>query len=116
MRSMASGREFIGMAALAAGTGLVGSTSTARPGTNETRQPWFHVSLAEWSFNRSLFGGKMTNLDFPAVARNEFGIDTVEYANPFGMDKAETRGFDADGVRAALYLSSSFLPVYGLYR
>ena len=47
----------------------------------------FKISLAEWSLNKSIRGGKMTNLDFPKVARREFGIDAVEYVNQLFMDK-----------------------------
>lgn len=49
----------------------------------------FPISLAQWSFNRRLFDGDLDPLDFPAFARNNFGIDAVEYVNQFFMDKAE---------------------------
>jgi len=45
--------------------------------------PDLKVSLAEWSFNRSLTSGKLDHLDFPAKAKNEFGISAVEYVNGF---------------------------------
>ena len=48
----------------------------------------FKISLAEWSLNKTLRRGKMTNLDFPAVAKREFGIDCVEYVDQFFRDKA----------------------------
>lgn len=48
----------------------------------------FKISLAEWSFNKSLFGNEMTNLDFPRVSR-ELGITGVEYVNQFFKDKAK---------------------------
>jgi sugar phosphate isomerase/epimerase len=41
------------------------------------------ISLAEWSFHRALNDGKMDHLDFPARAKNEFGISAVEYVNGF---------------------------------
>src|SRR5688500_15649424 len=41
------------------------------------------ISLAEWSLHRALKAGKLDHLDFPAKARNDFGIDTVEYVNGF---------------------------------
>ena len=41
------------------------------------------LSLAEWSFNRALFGGKLDHLDFPALAKNEYGISVVEYVSGF---------------------------------
>ncbi len=31
----------------------------------------------------------MDNLDFPALAKNEFGIEAVEYVNQFFKDKAK---------------------------
>lgn len=54
---------------------------------------FFRISLAEWSFNRELFGGKMTNLDFPLRSKKEFGIEAVEYVNQFFMDKARDRNY-----------------------
>ncbi|RPI42907.1 MAG: sugar phosphate isomerase/epimerase [Bacteroidetes bacterium] len=44
---------------------------------------FFGISLAEWSLNQSLFGGKLDNLDFPAYAKNNFDIHAVEYVNQF---------------------------------
>lgn len=41
------------------------------------------ISLAEWSFHRTLYTGKLDNLDFAAKAKNDFGIDAVEYVNGF---------------------------------
>ena len=49
----------------------------------------FKISLAEWSLNQQIFGGEMTNLDFPEVAKTRFGIDAVEYVNQFFADKAK---------------------------
>lgn len=54
----------------------------------DVKKPFFEISLAEWSLHKSLFGKKMTNMDFPAKAKNDFGISTVEYVNQFFKDKA----------------------------
>lgn len=54
-----------------------------------TRKEFFKISLAEWSFHKALFAGKMTNLDFPMRAKKEFGINIVEYVSPF-FNKKET--------------------------
>ena len=48
----------------------------------------FKISLAQWSLHRTLRSGKITNLDFPKVAKEEFGISGVEYVNSFFKDKA----------------------------
>jgi len=60
-----------------------GKTGTSHPGS------FFEISLGEWSFNKLLFANKMTNLDFPVIAKQQFGISIVEYVNQFFMDKAE---------------------------
>src|SRR5215203_1408633 len=41
------------------------------------------ISLAQWSFHRALKAGKLAHLDFPAKAKNDFGIDAVEYVSGF---------------------------------
>jgi sugar phosphate isomerase/epimerase len=48
----------------------------------------FKISLAEWSLHKALFGKKLDNLDFPKVAREDYGIDGVEFVNQFFKDKA----------------------------
>ncbi len=55
--------------------------------------PLFEVSLAQWSLHRSIRSGKLTNLDFPRITKNEFGIDAVEYVNQFFKDKAEDEDY-----------------------
>ena len=51
-------------------------------------KPLFDLSLAEWSLHRTLRSKKMTNLDFPRVTKEKFGITAVEYVNQFFKDKA----------------------------
>jgi sugar phosphate isomerase/epimerase len=53
------------------------------------KKEFFKISLAEWSFHKALFAGKMTNLEFPMRAKKEFGIHIVEYVSPF-FNKKET--------------------------
>jgi sugar phosphate isomerase/epimerase len=43
-----------------------------------------------------LFSGKLSNLDFPAKAKNDFGIDAVEYVNQFFKDKAKDQPYLSD--------------------
>jgi sugar phosphate isomerase/epimerase len=54
---------------------------------------FFKISLAEWSLNKQLFAGKLTNMDFPAKSKNDFGIDAVEYVNQFFKDKAKDQAY-----------------------
>ena len=95
---MANRREFIGsVGAMTVGTAIgaaLAPLATAKTATAQTAPaPPFRISLAEWSFFRSLFAKKMDHLDFPVVARQEFGIDVVEYVNQFFMDKAGDRAY-----------------------
>ena len=56
---------------------------------------FFEISLAEWSLHKAIFGGKMTNLDFPAKAKKDFGIGIVEYVNT--CFRSETKDFRENG-------------------
>ena len=55
----------------------------------------YKISLAEWSFHKALFGGEMTNLDFPKVTR-ELGMEGLEYVNQFFKDKAKDQKYLAE--------------------
>jgi sugar phosphate isomerase/epimerase len=53
------------------------------------QEPVYKISLAEWSLNRSLFKKTITNMDFPRLAKETYGLDAVEYVSTFFRDKAE---------------------------
>jgi sugar phosphate isomerase/epimerase len=66
---------------------------------NQTQKPkdlFFKISLAEWSLHKALFAKEMDNLDFPAKAKNDFGISGVEYVNQFFKDKAKDEKYFAE--------------------
>ncbi len=69
------------------------TTSVAAAVTNDL---FFKISLAEWSLHRTLYDKKMDNLDFPAKAKNDFGISAVEYVNQFFKDKAKDSAYLAE--------------------
>ena len=56
----------------------------------------FEISVAEWSIHKSLFAGKLSNLDFPAFCKENFGITAVEYVNQFFKDKAQDETYLAE--------------------
>lgn len=94
-------REFLKTSA--AGLAAVGGFASLGLASS-ARRP-FEISLAQWSLHRTLRSGELDNLEFPALAKDEFGIDAVEFVNQFFMDKAEdthylaelkTRAEDAD--------------------
>lgn len=56
--------------------------------------PAFKISLAQWSLHRTIFNEKkITNLDFAQVAKEEFGIEAIEYVNQFFKDKAQDEAY-----------------------
>lgn len=54
------------------------------------------LSLAQWSIHRGLETGIYQPEDFPAIAKNEFGITAVEYVNRFYINHAADTKFWAD--------------------
>ena len=86
LKNNESRREFMGKSAALAG-GALGLASGVFPGVALSQpvpegEP-FQISIAEWSLHRTLRKKQITNLDFPVVARKEFGIDAIEYVNQF---------------------------------
>ena len=53
----------------------------------------FRISLAEWSLHRTLFAGKLDNLEFARTAKKDFGIEAIEYVNQFFKDKAKDQKY-----------------------
>ena len=100
-------------AALALTTaGASAGTPAARMARHTPQEVLFRISLAQWSLNGMLYGGELDALDFPSFAREQFGIDAVEYVNSFFKDKAgdftwlgELKGRAEDaGVRSLLIM------------
>ncbi|MBT5995510.1 MAG: sugar phosphate isomerase/epimerase [Candidatus Marinimicrobia bacterium] len=85
-------REFIkqsatitgGLALTGLGTSLISGCSKPMP---------FNISLAEWSLHRALWNKEVDHLDFAAIAKNNFGIDGIEYVNSFFFEKAKDTAY-----------------------
>src|SRR3954471_19560798 len=82
-------RTFLHSAAAAGAAFSLSMANQPVRAAKDESEPLFKISLAEWSFHRALKAGKMDNLDFPKVAKQDFDIDCVEYVNVFFMDKAK---------------------------
>ncbi len=80
-------RQFLAHLGLLTAAGLTAESAFA------SAKPWFEISLAEFSLAGSLFGGKLKNMDFPAKAKNDFGIHAVEYVSMFWKDKAKDQSY-----------------------
>ena len=109
---MLTRRKFLkNSAAITGGVSTVGLSSAAISGYSSSKDPLFKISLAEWSLNKSIYGksrelgweefaklltddpdailqGDVKHLDFAKIARQNFGIDGVEYVNTFFFNKA----------------------------
>ncbi|HSR16208.1 MAG TPA: sugar phosphate isomerase/epimerase family protein [Gemmatimonadales bacterium] len=63
--------------------------------------PLFKISLAQWSLHRALGSKQLDHLDFARVARQEFGIEAIEYVNSFFRDRARDAAYLAEMNRRA---------------
>ena len=110
-----SRREFLATTSAAAALAVAstGNSAFAAPATTlgaDGEVP-FKISLAQWSLNREIRGGKMDNLEF-AKAAKDMGMDAVEYVNQFFKDKAENNDYldkmkkqcDDNGVKSLLIM------------
>jgi len=88
--------KHLGVGALSVSVFPAFATSTFSAATHTNKKLFFNISLAEWSLHKTLFGGKLDNLDFPETAAKKFGIYAVEYVNQFFKDKAKDKKYLAD--------------------
>lgn len=63
------------------------SFASLSPAESAAKKFSFDISLAEFSFAPELMSGKMKNMEFPARAKNEFGINVLEYVSGFFNNK-----------------------------
>ena len=110
---MTTRRQFIQKAgAGAAGLGLAASLPFDLFAGAKAKKLFFDISLAQFSLAGSFFSQKLTNMEFPALAKNTYGVSNVEYVSGFwngkGGDKAyvkELKDRTADlGVRNVLIM------------
>ena len=76
-------RKFLkSLLAASAGLGLFSGTF---PREQDKRRDglFFDISLAQWSLHKTLQSNKITNLDFPRIAREKFDLAAVEYVSTF---------------------------------
>ena len=79
--------------ALKAAAVAVALPSVAVAQATRPAAPDLQISLAEWSLHRTIGSGAMTNLDFPRVARETYGVAAIEYVNSFFKDKARDEAY-----------------------
>jgi L-ribulose-5-phosphate 3-epimerase len=86
LRGVLAGSAFLGSGALPSwAAGPTGKPEAGKIGD-------FKISLAQWSLHKKLYANptKMAemNLDFPKIAREQYGIEGVEFVNQFFKTKA----------------------------
>lgn len=109
---MTTRREFLETAAAAAAAVPAVALHRAHPIAPVVPVAPFQISLAEWSLHRALQAGTLDNLDFPVLARRDYGIEAVEFVNQFFKDKARDATYlrdlraraDDQGVRCVLIM------------
>jgi len=104
-------RTFLAMGVGAAGAVSLRMRQLPAASVRPDDEP-FKISLAQWSLVKTLRAGKMTHLDFPRVARRDFGIDCIEFVDQFFRDKAKDTAYlkelksraEGEGVRMGLIM------------
>ena len=66
----------------------------APPGPAAAQTGKFRISLAEWSLHKAIESRLIANLDFPRIAREQFGIEGLEFVN--ALWQAPTGGYVRD--------------------
>lgn len=99
MQSKLQRRNFLQIGATGAAALTMGSVAFGQEQAAEKKKKGaaknfpFKISLAEWSLHRTIREGKLDNLDFAKLAKEEFKINAVEYVNQFFKDKAEDKAY-----------------------
>jgi L-ribulose-5-phosphate 3-epimerase len=76
MTHTTSRRDFLAASAALTAAAAVPSLALGQAG----KEP-FKISLAEWSLNKAIKAGRLDNRDFAKTAKEDFGIDAIEYVN-----------------------------------
>lgn len=105
MASLLQRREFLARSAAVAGAAVLGRSAFAA-------EPAFKISLAQWSLHKAFFGKKLDPMDFAKIAKQQFGIEAIEYVNQFYKDKKKDdsalaelkKRADGEGVRSVLIM------------
>ncbi len=106
-------REFMKSSAVgAAGMSLFPLACADAGAPGAAAEPLYRISIAQWSLHKALFADEMTNLEFPVIAREAFGIDAVEYVNAFMKEESRDPRYieelknicDGEGITSVLIM------------
>jgi len=119
-----SRRKFIrNMAGIGTGIAASGFFPGLLASSCSSGELFFDISLAQWSLHRNMSRwnpnghtqGDLDALDFPVIAKKQFGIDAVEYVNTFYFEKINEVSYrtelknrcDSEGVKSLLIMVDS---------
>jgi L-ribulose-5-phosphate 3-epimerase len=92
MARLSSRRDFLAVSA-----GTAAAVALPRLTNAQATKPLpFKISLAQWSLHKTIRAGKLDNRDFAKTAKEDFGIEAIEYVNQFWKDKAEDEKYKMD--------------------
>ena len=75
-------RKFIESSIVLGAAGLVSPSLLKNDLMEETKSPPRNdISIAQWALVEEIRAGKWTNLDFPRIAREDFGVNGIEFVN-----------------------------------
>src|SRR5687767_14472903 len=76
-------RNFLGTSVALGAAGLITPVMASNDQTGSVaRQPVKDdISLAQWALVDEIRSGKWKNLDFPRIAREDFGLNGIEFVN-----------------------------------
>lgn len=91
-----SRRSFLAQTAAAAALSAAVPSLLRAEDKAAAKEPLYKISLAQWSLHKTIFGKKLDNVDFAKTAKEDFGIDAIEYVNQFFKDKAKDEAYLTD--------------------
>jgi len=76
-----SRRNFIEKSLILGAAGIVAPVLTTSKAVATPRMTHDDISLAQWALVQEIRDGKWKNLDFPRIAREDFGLNGIEFVN-----------------------------------
>lgn len=100
-------------------TGEQSNTKAAPKTEPEAPKGLFQISLAQWSLHRAFRSEALDPIDFAATAKNDFGVDAIEYVNQFFLKRGRDKPFlkelkkraDDNGVKSLLIMVDQMGPL-----
>jgi len=77
-------RDFLASSAAIAAASALPQLAMAQAG----KEP-FKISLAEWSLHKAINGGQLKNREFARTAKEDYGINGIEYVNQLWKDNGQ---------------------------